>query len=108
MKPWLLIYVGAAIAEIVGCYAFWAFGKLDKSVWWLLPGVACLALFGWLLSLVEVEHAGRAYAAYGGIYIACAVVWLWLGEGMRPDRWDLLGALVALVGTGIILFGPRP
>lgn len=108
MRSWLLIYVAAAIAEIVGCYAFWAWWKLDKPIWWLVPGVLCLALFGWLLSLVDVEHAGRAYAAYGGIYIACAVGWLWLAEGFRPDRWDLIGALVALVGTAIILFAPRP
>lgn len=107
MKPWLLTYVGAAIAEIAGCYAFFAWLRLGKSVWWLVPGVACLALFAWLLTLADVEHAGRTYAAYGAVYIAAALLWLWLAEGVRPDRWDLIGVAVCLVGGAVILFGPR-
>ena len=102
-----LVYVAAAIAEIAGCFAFWAWLKLDKSVWWLVPGVASLCLFAYLLTLVEAEHAGRTYAAYGGIYIASALLWLWAVEGVRPDRWDTLGTAVCLTGAAIILWGPR-
>jgi small multidrug resistance family-3 protein len=72
----VLAYVGAAIAEIAGCFAFWAWLKLDKSIWWLVPGMAALASFAYLLTLIDVEHAGRAYAAYGGVYIAAALLWL--------------------------------
>ena len=100
-------YIAAAIAEIAGCFAFWAWLRMDKSVWWVVPGMMALALFAYLLTLIEAEHAGRTYAAYGGVYIVSAVVWLWLIEGAKPDRWDLVGAAVCLAGAGIILFGPR-
>jgi small multidrug resistance family-3 protein len=100
-------YVGAALAEIAGCFAFWAWLRLDKPVWWLAPGIGSLALFAYLLTLVEVTAAGRAYAAYGGIYIAASLGWLWLVEGTRPDRWDVIGTTVCLIGAGIILLGPR-
>ncbi|MBL8703913.1 MAG: YnfA family protein [Rhodospirillales bacterium] len=100
-------YVGAALAEIAGCFAFWGWARLDKPVWWLLPGLASLALFAWLLTLVDSAAAGRAYAAYGGVYIAASLLWLWAVEGARPDRWDLIGGAVCLVGAGIILLGPR-
>ena len=82
--------VGAALAEIAGCFAFWAWLRLDKSPWWLAPGMAALALFAYPLTIVEVEHAGRGYAAYGGVYIAASLAWLWVIEGTRPDRWDLI------------------
>jgi small multidrug resistance family-3 protein len=101
------VYAGAAAAEIAGCYAFWAWLRLGKSALWVLPGLAALALFAWLLTRVEVEAAGRAYAAYGGVYIAASLVWLWAVEGARPDRWDLIGAAICLVGAGVILMGPR-
>lgn len=102
-----LAYIGAALAEIAGCFAFWAWLRLDKSVWWLLPGMAALALFAYLLTLVEAAHAGRAYAAYGGVYITAAIGWLWMIEGAKPDRWDVIGAVICLAGAGVILFGPR-
>ena len=101
-------YIGAAIAEIAGCYAFWAYLRLDKPVWWLVPGMASLALFAWLLTLVDSSAAGRAFAAYGGVYIAGSLAWLWLVEGARPDRWDAIGAAICLVGAAVILAGPRP
>ncbi|QDM40664.1 YnfA family protein [Altererythrobacter sp. TH136] len=101
-------YIGAALAEIAGCFAFWAWLRMDKSQWWLVPGVLSLALFAYLLTLVDAEHAGRTYAAYGGVYIVAAVAWLWVVEGATPDRWDMTGAAVCLVGAAIILFGPRP
>ena len=102
-----IAYIGAALAEIAGCFAFWAWLRLDKSALWVIPGLAALALFAWLLTLIEAEHAGRTYAAYGGVYITSALVWLWAVEGTRPDRWDLVGAAICLVGAGVILFGPR-
>lgn len=102
-----LAFVAAAFAEIAGCFAFWAWLRLDKPMWWVIPGMASLALFAWLLTLVDVAHAGRAYAAYGGIYIAASLAWLWLVEGARPDRWDLAGAAVCVAGAAIILLGPR-
>lgn len=107
MKTWVFAFVGAAAAEIAGCFAFWAWLRLGKTALWLIPGMMSLALFAYLLTLVDVEHAGRSYAAYGGVYIAAATVWLWIAEGVRPDRWDLLGAAVCVGGAAIILFGPR-
>lgn len=100
-------YIGAALAEIAGCFAFWAWLRLDRSPWWLIPGVASLCLFAYLLTLVDAQHAGRTYAAYGGVYIVSALCWLWLAEGIKPDRWDVAGATICLVGAALILFGPR-
>ena len=102
-----LIFAAAALAEIAGCFAFWAWWRLDRSPLWLAPGLLSLAVFAWLLTLVEADAAGRAYAAYGGIYIAASLFWLWLAEGVRPDRWDMLGAAVCLAGASVILFAPR-
>jgi small multidrug resistance family-3 protein len=102
-----IAYIGAALAEIAGCFAFWAWLRMDKPVWWLAPGVASLVLFAYLLTLVDAEHAGRTYAAYGGVYILSALLWLWGVEGVRPDRWDVLGACICLVGAATILWGPR-
>ena len=102
-----LIYAAAALAEITGCFAFWSWLKLDKSPLWLAPGMVSLALFAWLLTLIPVDAAGRAYAAYGGVYIAASILWLWLVEGQRPDRWDLTGLAVCLVGSAIILLPSR-
>ena len=103
----VVVYIAAALAEIAGCFAVWGWWRLDKPAWWLAPGVVSLCLFAWLLTLVETEHAGRAYAAYGGVYIASALAWLWRMEGVRPDRWDLTGASLCLAGAAIILWGPR-
>jgi small multidrug resistance family-3 protein len=102
-----VIYVAAAIAEIAGCFAFWIWLRQDRSALWVAPGIAALAIFAWLLTLAPTEHAGRAYAAYGGIYIVASLAWLWLAEGQRPDRWDLAGATLCVVGAAVVLFGPR-
>lgn len=95
-----------AIAEILGCYLPYLWLKEGKSVWLLVPAAASLALFAWLLSL-HPTAAGRVYAAYGGVYIFVAILWLWSVDGIRPTLWDLLGSAVALAGMAIIMFGPR-
>ena len=101
------IYPLAAFAEIAGCFAFWAWFRMDRSAWWLLPGVLALVLFAYLLARIEADAAGRAFAAYGGVYIAASLGWLWLVEDTQPDRWDLLGASICLGGATVILFAPR-
>lgn len=103
----IAIFALTALCEIAGCFAFWAWLRLGKSALWLIPGTLSLVAFAWLLTYVESEAAGRTYAAYGGVYIAASLLWLWTVEGARPDRWDAIGAAVCLIGAGIILFGPR-
>ncbi len=103
----LLAFAGAAIAEIAGCFTFWMWLRLGRSPWWLVPGMLSLAAFAYLLTLVGVDFAGRAYAAYGGIYIVTSLGWLWAVESRVPDQWDVTGATVCLIGAGIILLGPR-
>ena len=102
-----LVYAGAALAEIAGCFAFWAWLREGRSPYWLIPGIAALLLFAWLLTLVPTTAAGRAYAAYGGVYIAASLAWLWAVEGVRPDRWDLAGAALCVAGATVILLAPR-
>ncbi len=95
------------MAEIAGWFAFWAWLRLDKSPLWLVPEVLSLCLFAYLVTLIDAEHASGTYAAYGGVYILSALIWLWLVEGIKPDRWNALGATVCLIGAAIILWGPR-
>ncbi|BBU62834.1 UPF0060 membrane protein [Methylosinus sp. C49] len=102
-----LVYIGAAFAEIGGCFAFWAWARLGRSPLWLAPGALSLFAFAFLLTRVETDAAGRAYAAYGGVYIAASLLWLWTVEGVWPDRWDAAGAAICLVGAALILLGPR-
>src|SRR4051812_46653130 len=92
-------YLVAALGEIGGCFAFWAWIRLGKSPSWAIPGTASLVLFALALTRIDSEAAGRAYAAYGGVYIVSSVLWLWLVEGVRPDRWDVVGAAVCLAGA---------
>ena len=102
-----VLYIAAVLAEIAGCYAFWAWLRLDRSPLWLVPGMLSLALFAVLLALVESEAAGRTFAAYGGVYIVASLGWLWLFEGLRPDRWDMIGAALCLAGAAVIIAGPH-
>jgi small multidrug resistance family-3 protein len=101
-----LLYLATALAEIVGCYLPYLWLKEGRSAWLLLPAALSLALFAWLLSLHDTA-AGRVYAAYGGVYIGAALVWLWAVDGVRPSTWDVAGVLVALSGMAIIMFQPR-
>ena len=103
----LFFYLGAALAEIGGCFAFWAWLRLDKPIYWLIPGVLALVIFALFLTRIETDFAGRAYAAYGGVYIASSLAWMWAVEDMRPDRWDMIGATICLLGAAVILWGPR-
>lgn len=105
--PLYIVYPLAALGEIAGCFAFWAWLRLDKSALWLVPGMVALAIFAWLLTLVPTDTAARAYAAYGGVYICASLLWLWIVEGTRPDRWDLGGAALCVAGTLVILLAPR-
>ena len=104
----LLWYLVAAVGEIGGCFAFWAWLRMQKSAFWTIAGTVSLILFALALTRVDSAHAGRAYAAYGGIYIISSLLWLWGVEKTRPDQWDILGAAICLMGAAIILFGPRP
>jgi len=101
------LFVGTAVAEIVGCYLPCLWLKKNGSAWLLLPAALSLALFAWLLTL-HPTAAGRVYAAYGGIYIGVAIVWLWLVDGQKPTSWDLAGAAIAIAGMTIIVLAPRP
>jgi small multidrug resistance family-3 protein len=101
------IYVLAAVAEIAGCYSFWAVVKLHKPALWLIPGVVSLCLFAWLLTLVDSNAAGRAYAAYGAIYIAASLGWMWWVEKQPPDAWDASGLVLCLIGSAAILYGRK-
>ena len=103
-----LFYFGlASFFEIAGCFAFWSVLRLGKPPIWLAAGVASLMLFAWTLTRVDTSAAGRSYAIYGGVYIVASLLWLWLVEGRQPDRWDVGGGALCLVGAGVIFFGPR-
>ena len=101
-----LLFILTAVAEILGCYLTYGWAKQGKPVWWLGLSALSLAAFAGLLTL-HPTAAGRTYAAYGGVYIAVAIVWLWQVDQITPTRWDLLGSAIALVGMGLIMFGPR-
>lgn len=100
------LFATTAIAEIVGCYLPYLWLRQGKSILLLVPAVISLILFVWLLSL-HATAAGRVYAAYGGVYIFVAILWLWGVDGIKPTTWDIVGASVALVGMAIIMFAPR-
>jgi len=100
-------YVAAAIAEIAGCFAVWAWVRDGQSDWWLVPGMLLLGLFAFLLTKVDSDFAGRAYAAYGGIYIVTSLLWMFVIERTMPDRWDFAGGAVSLLGAMIIVYGHR-
>ncbi|AOX17599.1 hypothetical protein A0U89_11080 [Kozakia baliensis] len=102
-----VIYIAAGFAEIAGCFAFWIWLRSGRSGLWAFPGMASLALFAFLLTRVDSDSAGRAYAAYGGVYITTSLLWMRLVEGRTPDRWEIFGAAICLGGAALILFAPR-
>jgi small multidrug resistance family-3 protein len=106
-KSTILFLFIAALGEITGCYSFWAYLKLGKSIFWIIPGICALMIFASVLTKVDSSNAGRVYAAYGGIYILSSLLWLWLVEGVKPDKWDVWGVIISLIGTVVILFSPH-
>jgi small multidrug resistance family-3 protein len=100
------LFLLTALAEIIGCYLPWLWLKQGRSAWLLVPAALSLALFAWLLTFHDTA-AGRVYAAYGGVYVATALAWLWVVDGVRPTAWDVAGVAVVLLGMGIIMFQPR-
>jgi small multidrug resistance family-3 protein len=103
----ILWFVLAAACEIAGCYAAWMWLRLGRSSWWLLPGAISLLTFAVVLTRVDTTFAGRAYAAYGGVYIVSSLIWLALVERTTPRAADLLGATLCLAGAAVIFYGSR-
>ena len=101
-----MLFAATAVAEIVGCYLPYLWLREGKSPWLIVPAIGSLAIFVWLLTL-HPTAAGRVYAAYGGMYITVAIVWLWLIDGVKPDRWDYVGVALCLAGMGVIMFAPK-
>ena len=106
MPQTVFLFFITALAEIIGCYLPYLWLRENKSVWLLAPAAVSLCIFVWLLTL-HPTAAGRVYAAYGGVYISTAILWLWLIEGNRPTMWDIIGCSVALVGMAIIMVAPK-
>ena len=103
----VLWFVLAAALEIAGCYAAWMWLRLDRSAWWLVPGTVSLIAFALVLTRVDAAFAGRAYAAYGGVYIVSSLVWLTLVERTTPRASDFAGSILCLAGAAIVLYGAR-
>ena len=101
-----MLFAGTAVAEIVGCYLPYLWLRQGKSPWLVIPAAVSLAIFVWLLTL-HPNAAGRVYAAYGGMYITVALVWLWAVDGIKPERCDYVGVALCLAGMGVIMFAPR-
>lgn len=109
LRPFLItlsLFALTALAEIVGCYLPWLWLKQNRSPLLLIPAVLSLSLFVWLLTL-HPAATGRIYAAYGGVYVSVAILWLWLVDRIQPDRWDLLGTGIILLGFSIMVLAPR-
>lgn len=101
------LFVVTALAEIIGCYLPYLWLRQGGSIWLLIPAALSLAAFAWLLTL-HPQAAGRVYAAYGGVYVSVALLWLWAVDGIRPNLTDYLGVTVVLIGMFIIMFGHKP
>lgn len=97
----------AAVCEIAGCYTAWMWLRLDRSVWWLAPGAVSLVVFALALTRVESALAGRAFAAYGGIYIVSSLMWMAVVERSAPRITDYVGAAICLAGAAVVLYGAR-
>lgn len=102
----LTLFVFTAVVEIIGCYLPYLILKHGASIWLLLPAAVCLGAFAWLLTL-HPAAAGRVYAAYGGVYIGVAIVWLWVVESIKPTMSDWLGSSICLIGAAVIMIGAK-
>ena len=102
-----VLYAAAALAEIAGCFAVWAWWRLGAPALWLVPGAAALGAFAFLLALTPPDQAGRSYAVYAGVYLVASLLWLWAVEGQAPRLTDIAGAALALAGAAVILWGAR-
>jgi len=100
------LFALTALAEILGCWLPWLWLRQNGSIWLLLPAALSLTAFAWLLTL-HPTASGRVYAAYGGVYVSAALLWLWLVDGVKPTRWDLIGVSLCLCGMLGIIFGSR-
>lgn len=100
------LFAATALAEIIGCYLPYLWLKQGRSAWLLVPAAASLALFAWLLTL-HPQPAGRVYAAYGGVYIGIALMWLWRVDGIKPAPTDWIGVALCFMGMLVIMFGAR-
>ena len=101
------IFFLAAFFEILGCFTFWLYFRLERTPWWIALGVVSLVLFAYVLTKIDVENAGRVYAIYGGIYIIASLIWLVLVEKESFNRWDVIGASLAILGAFIIFIGNK-
>ena len=99
------LYFTAAFFEILGCYSFWIYFKQDKSSWFLSLGAISLLVFAYLLTKVNLEFAGRAYAVYGGVYVISSLMWLYFVEKQEFNKWDIIGTITIFVGVLTILLG---
>jgi small multidrug resistance family-3 protein len=102
----IALFTITAFMEIIGCYLPYLWLKQDKSPWLLLPAGLALTAFVWLLTF-HPAATGRVYAAYGGVYISVAIIWLWAIDGVRPTAWDIAGGLITLLGASIIILAPK-
>jgi small multidrug resistance family-3 protein len=102
------LFVVAALAEIGGAWLVWQGVREDRGVAFIGLGIMALALYGFVATLQPEPHFGRILAAYGGIFVAGSLAWGVVVDGFRPDRWDLLGAAICLIGVAVIMYGPRP
>ncbi|MGF1570304.1 MAG: YnfA family protein [Nodosilinea sp.] len=102
-----IFFLIAALGEILGCYTFWVWLKLGKSIFWVIPGLWALVIYAAALTRIDASNAGRVYAAYGGVYLLASCGWLWLVEGVQPYRRDLLGVAISIMGTLVILSNPN-
>ncbi len=100
-------YILAGLCEIGGCFAFWLWLRNSRSSWWIVPGTVSLVVFAVVLTKIPTVNAGRAFAAYGGIYIALSILWLWIVERVAPNRWDVFGGSIAITGALIVYWGRR-
>lgn len=101
------LFVLTAVAEIVGCYLPYVWLRKGGPAWLIVPAALSLALFAWLLTL-HPQAAGRVYAAYGGVYVSVAILWLWLVDSAKPTTMDLVGAAISLSGMAVIMLAARP